>query len=203
MPIGARSKTSSKSLARGCGAEQVGVPARGDVQHDRDAAGDRPPRRRCRRSAQRADVDHQAVALARPSRSRASASRRRAPSGTAARSPPTAPPGRRPPTGSPCAQLLGVAEPLERLAGGEHEAQVAVEGEDQRLGQLAQRGRGRAVGACADPVGLRRRLGEVRHTTDIGRRRPCLERRCGPGGRLWARSCTHRAACLRGRVSQQ
>ena len=41
----------------------------------------------------------------------------------------------------------GVAQALDRLARRQHEAQVAVEGQDQRLRQLAQRRRGRVIGA--------------------------------------------------------
>ena len=124
--------------------------AGGDVEHDRDAAGDArvgasPP---APLEAQRPDVDHQAVAVVGgPHLARARlALERRAEQRLERRS--RARRGNAPPSGSPSLQALRAAEALERLPGGEHEAQLVVEREHERLGQLAQGGLRRQIGAA-------------------------------------------------------
>ena len=126
--------------------EQVGVPARGDVEHDRHAARDaalaarlvRAGPGRLRAAGRRRPSGSGAPSGVHTSRERVSPSSAERNSGSSGVH---TPPGSASPTSSPSRARARVAEPLERVAGREHEAQLAVEHHDQRLGQLAQRGR--------------------------------------------------------------
>ena len=100
---------------------------------------------------QRPHVDHHTVALAgRPDLARACLAVQRRAHERAERPPQL--PGQSILEPLALAEAGGVAEALERLAGALHEAKVAVEDDDERLRQLAQRGLGRAIGARPERV---------------------------------------------------
>jgi len=116
--------------------------------------------------SQRPHVHHQTVALLRGPRSRASASRRRAPSGTAARAPANSSDGKASSTSCPSRPVRGGVHALERLARGQHEAQVAIEHQESALGQLAQSRRGGLIGARDQRTGFER-LSRIEGDTSI------------------------------------
>ncbi len=162
VPIGRAARRPPRSPRCGGRAEQVGLPARGDVEHHGDAAGDARSTVVGRSAAvQRAAARRRpsGSGAARPSRSRASASRRRAPSGTAARaSPDLRGKGARDGAG-PRWQALGSPRRSSAWPAVSDEAQVAVEDEDQRLGQLAQRRHSGVVRAGETLIGNEGLLG--------------------------------------------
>ena len=137
--------------------EQLGPPARGDVEHHRHAAGHaaraRPPRRAVERSGPTSTITQCRCPAVQISRERVSPSSAERNSGSIVRHRSSGSACRQ--RARPHAQRRGVAEALERLAGRPHEAQLGVEGQDQRLRQLAQRRLSRAVGARPQRIGPR------------------------------------------------
>ncbi len=183
VPIGARSNTSSKSPpARGGFSRSA---CRRAVMSSTTAT---PPAIAASSSlapvqTQRADVHHQAVALLRrPDLARARLAVERRAKQRLQRPPQL----RRERLLHELAVEARVrrAQALERLARGQHEAQVPVEHQDQRLRQLAQRRRRRLIGA-RDHVGV---LLALLHR---GRHVPCIGLR---GGLLDSQLCTQRGA---------
>ncbi len=142
--------------------EQFRLPARCDVQEPRDTARDAIVHvsHAVGVRLQRPDVDHHAVSASRhPDLARARLARERRAQQRLDRPPQL----RRQRAGerTSSATAVRVAEALERLAGGAHEAQLRIEDDDQRVWQLAQRGFGRAIGARQQRV--RPRLSRERH----------------------------------------
>ena len=151
--------------------ERVGATAGGDV--DDHGHGARVPALRCLFGAvdpQRPDVDHQAVPLiARPDLARSRLSLQRRFEERLDGAPDLL--GKGAVEEAALAADAGVAEACEHLPGGQDEAQLIVEDDDQRLGKLAQGRRRGFFGARKQGVRPEVVMNRPRHTLSIGRSR--------------------------------
>ena len=153
VPTGARSKTSSKPSV-GRAASASAAAARRDVDHDRHAAASAGalPRRSGAVEPQRPHVDLQAVLVGGPDLARA----RLADQGRVEQRLEHAPEvgGERRSHGLPSLNALGLPSRSSAWPAVRMKRSVGVEGEHQRLGQLAQRRLRRLVGALDDLRGI-------------------------------------------------